>query len=203
MFKPVFATLLLTCLIMPAAAETDEADASTTPPRVALTTNFGEIVLELHADKAPKSAANFLQYVREGFYDGTVFHRVIDNFMVQGGGFGEDLRLKPTRPGIENEANNGLSNLRGTVAMARTNDPHSANSQFFINVVDNARLDFVSEQSGHTWGYTVFARVISGMEVVDTIRALETGPKGPFAKDVPIQPAIIESARIIGEDAVD
>ncbi|HRQ64760.1 MAG TPA: peptidylprolyl isomerase [Xanthomonadaceae bacterium] len=172
-------------------------------PRVSLTTNFGEIVLELYADKAPKSVENFLQYVRDGHYNGTVFHRVIDNFMVQGGGFTEDLRLKATRPGIENEANNGLSNLRGTVAMARTNDPHSANSQFFINVVDNTRLDFVSEQSGHTWGYAVFARVISGMEVVDTIRALETGAKGPFAKDVPVQPAILERASVIEIGGVD
>jgi peptidyl-prolyl cis-trans isomerase A (cyclophilin A) len=203
MFKPFIAASLLVALALPALAEQDNDTDAKPLPRVSLATNFGEIVLELQADKAPKSVDNFLQYVRDGHYDGTVFHRVIDNFMVQGGGFTEDLRLKATRPGIENEANNGLSNLRGTVAMARTNDPHSANSQFFINVVDNTRLDFVSEQSGHTWGYTVFARVISGMEVVDTIRALETGAKGPFAKDVPVEPAVLERATVIEIGGVD
>lgn len=204
MFKHLTLLSLLFCLAAPALAQEEEAAAaSVESPRVSLTTNFGEIVIELDAEKAPKSAENFLQYVRDGHYDGTVFHRVIDNFMIQGGGFTGDLRLKSVRPGIQNEANNGLSNLRGTVAMARTGDPHSANAQFFINVVDNTRLDFVSEQSGHTWGYTVFGRVVSGMEVVDTIRALETGAGGPFAKDVPVQPAIIESARVIegGDEA--
>jgi cyclophilin family peptidyl-prolyl cis-trans isomerase len=198
MLKLVIATVLALALVAPAQAEEPAAETPA-PVRVALETNLGEIVLELDPVRAPKSVENFLQYVRDGHYDGTVFHRVIDNFMIQGGGFTEDLRLKPTRPGIPNEANNGLSNLRGTIAMARTNDPHSANSQFFINVVDNTRLDFVSEQSGHTWGYAVFGRVVSGMEVVDAIRSLETGARGPFAKDVPVQPAIIQRARIVDE----
>jgi peptidyl-prolyl cis-trans isomerase A (cyclophilin A) len=204
MYKHLAVLPLLLCLVAPVLAEDADDDAGeAAAPRVMLATNFGEIVLELHQDKAPQSVENFLQYVRDGHYDGTVFHRVIDNFMIQGGGFTEDLRLKPTRPGIQNEANNGLSNLRGTVAMARTNDPHSANAQFFVNVVDNTRLDFVSEQSGHTWGYTVFGNVVSGMEVVDTIRALETGAKGPFAKDVPVQAAIIERASILDGDGQD
>jgi cyclophilin family peptidyl-prolyl cis-trans isomerase len=170
-------------------------------PRVALRTNMGDIVIELYEDKAPKSAANFLQYVRDGHYDGTIFHRVIDNFMVQGGGFTGDLQQKSTRAPIENEANNGLSNQRGTVAMARTTEPHSALSQFFINVVDNPRLDYVSDQNGLTWGYAVFGRVIEGMDVIDRIRALETGPQGPFAKDVPKQPVVIQKAEVLDVSA--
>lgn len=185
----------------PAAAPTEPAAAAAPAPRVALHTNMGEIVLELASDKAPKTVENFLQYVKDGHYNGTVFHRVIEHFMIQGGGFTIDLIQKPVRGGIRNEANNGLSNLRGTVAMARTNDPHSANAQFFINVVDNPRLDFVSEQNGFTWGYTVFAKVVSGMDVVDRIRASETGPQGPFAKDVPIQAVVIERAELLAPPA--
>ncbi len=167
-------------------------------PRVALTTNLGRIVIELDPVKAPKSAENFLQYVRDGFYAGTVFHRVIPGFMAQGGGFTADLQLKPTRAAIPNEANNGLSNLRGTVAMARTNDPHSATAQFFINVVDNQRLDFVSEQDG-LWGYAVFGKVVEGMEVVDKIIAIPTGGQGPLPSAVPMEPVIIESAELLAE----
>src|SRR5690606_28238101 len=140
------------------AAETTTAPVEIARPKVALHTNMGDIVIELYEDKAPLSVANFLQYVRDGHYDGTIFHRVIDNFMVQGGGFTADLQLKPTRGPIQNEANNGLSNQRGAVAMARTTEPHSANAQFFINVVDNPRLDFVSDQNGLTWGYAVFGK---------------------------------------------
>ena len=177
--------------------ETTTTPVEITRPRVALHTNMGDIVIELYEDKAPRSVANFLQYVRDGHYDGTIFHRVIDNFMVQGGGFTADLQQKPTRAPIQNEANNGLSNQRGTVAMARTTEPHSALSQFFINVVDNPRLDYVSDQNGLTWGYAVFGKVVQGMDVVDTIRALETGPLGPFAKDVPKQPVVIQNAEVL------
>ena len=181
----------------PAPAPATEQTAAPAP-RVALNTNLGRIVIELDPVKAPKSAENFLQYVRDGFYAGTVFHRVIPGFMAQGGGFTADLQLKPTRAAIPNEANNGLSNLRGTVAMARTNDPHSATAQFFITVVDNQRLDFVSEQDG-LWGYAVFGKVIEGMEVVDKIIAIPTGGQGPLPRDVPLEPVLIESAEIVAE----
>jgi len=184
----------------PAAEAPAAADAAVQAPRVALTTNLGRIVIELDPVKAPKSSENFQQYVRDGFYAGTVFHRVIDGFMVQGGGFTADLQLKPTRAAIPNEANNGLSNMRGTVAMARTNEPHSATSQFFINVVDNQRLDFVSEQAG-LWGYAVFGKVVEGMEVVDKIRALPTGGQGPLPRDVPTEPVVIESAELLNPPA--
>jgi peptidyl-prolyl cis-trans isomerase A (cyclophilin A) len=184
----------------PAPEAPAAAEATAEAPRVALTTNLGRIVIELDPVKAPKSSENFLQYVRDGFYAGTVFHRVIDGFMVQGGGFTADLQLKPTRAAIPNEANNGLSNMRGTVAMARTNEPHSATSQFFINVVDNQRLDFVSEQAG-LWGYAVFGKVVEGMEVVDKIRALPTGGQGPLPRDVPTEPVVIESAELLNPPA--
>ncbi|MDW8479389.1 MAG: peptidylprolyl isomerase [Xanthomonadales bacterium] len=186
--------LLALTLAVPAGAESVD-------PRVVLVTNLGEIVIELDPHRAPKTVENFLAYVREGHYDGTIFHRVIDGFMIQGGGFTADFRLKPTRPAIPNEANNGLSNLRGTVAMARTREPHSATSQFFINVVDNPRLDYVSDQSGHTWGYAVFGRVVAGMDVVDKIRKVPTGPGGPFATDVPQTPVVIERAYELAAEA--
>lgn len=166
-------------------------------PRVALHTSAGDIVIELDPARAPVSSENFLQYVRDGHYNGTIFHRVIDNFMVQGGGFTADLQQKPTRAPIKNEANNAVSNMRGTVAMARTNDPNSGAAQFFINVVDNPRLDFVSEQNGFTWGYAVFGKVVEGMDVVDKIRSVETGPQGPFARDVPKQTITVERAEVL------
>ena len=181
----------------PAAPDAAPGEAAEAPPRVALTTSLGRMVIELYPDKAPKSVENFLQYVRDGYYNGTIFHRVIDGFMIQGGGFTADLQLKPMRPPIENEAQNGLSNQRGTLAMARTGEPHSAQAQFFINVVDNPRLDFVSEQSGFTWGYAVFGKVVEGLDVVDRIRVVETGGQGPFARDVPLQPVLIENAELL------
>jgi cyclophilin family peptidyl-prolyl cis-trans isomerase len=181
----------------PAQPAIDPAETPAPPPQVALNTSLGRIVVELYPDKAPKSVENFLQYVRDGHYNGTIFHRVIDGFMIQGGGFTADLQLKPVRAPIDNEARNGLSNQRGTLAMARTGEPHSAQAQFFINVVDNPRLDFVSEQSGFTWGYAVFGKVSEGMDVVDRIRAVETGGQGPFARDVPLQPVLIENAQVI------
>jgi len=173
------------------------ADVKATGNKVLLKTSLGDITVELYADKAPKSVENFLAYVNSGFYDGTIFHRVIDNFMVQGGGFTRELRQKPTRPAIPNEAKNGLSNTRGTLAMARTGDPNSATAQFFINVVDNPRLDFTSDQNGMTWGYAVFGKVISGQEVVDKIRAVPTGAQGPFKSDVPTTPVVIEKASVV------
>lgn len=212
MFKP-FALLAALALPLLAVAQTPSAPAAAAPaaepaattaaagPRVALRTSSGDIVIELDPVRAPVSSENFLQYVRDGHYNGTIFHRVIDNFMVQGGGFTADLQQKPTRAPIKNEANNAVSNMRGTVAMARTNDPNSGAAQFFINVVDNPRLDFVSEQNGFTWGYAVFGKVVEGMDVVDKIRAVETGPQGPFARDVPKQTITIERAEVLGSDA--
>nr|VFK40775.1 MAG: peptidyl-prolyl cis-trans isomerase B (cyclophilin B) [Candidatus Kentron sp. SD]VFK46451.1 MAG: peptidyl-prolyl cis-trans isomerase B (cyclophilin B) [Candidatus Kentron sp. SD]VFK79406.1 MAG: peptidyl-prolyl cis-trans isomerase B (cyclophilin B) [Candidatus Kentron sp. SD] len=166
------------------------AAASEQPKVVCLSTSYGDIVLALDAKKAPRTVGNFLRYARDGHYDGTIFHRVIGHFMIQGGGFTVNYVEKPTRGPIPNEADNGLGNTRGTISMARTSDPHSATSQFFINVVDNEFLDYkASTPKG--WGYAVFGRVIKGMDVVDAIRRLPTKPDGPFSKDVPRKPAII------------
>jgi cyclophilin family peptidyl-prolyl cis-trans isomerase len=181
----------------PAAAPAAAATVSAAAPRVALNTNMGKIVIELNPAKAPKSVENFLQYVNDKHYDGTVFHRVIPTFMIQGGGFTQDLTMKPTRAPVQNEADNGLSNLRGTVAMARTGDPHSATSQFFINVVDNPNLNHFGKDNGQTWGYAVFGKVVSGMEVVDAIKVVERGAKGPLPQDVPVSPVIILSAEVV------
>jgi peptidyl-prolyl cis-trans isomerase B (cyclophilin B) len=162
---------------------------------IKLTTNFGAITLELDAEKAPKSAANFIAYVESGHYDGTVFHRVIDGFMIQGGGFAAGMKQKETMEPIENEAANGLKNDRGTIAMARTSDPHSATAQFFINVADN---DFLNHKapSGQGWGYCVFGRVVDGMDVVDKIKGTKTGNKG-FHQDVPVEDVVIEKAEVV------
>lgn len=157
---------------------------------VKMDTNLGPFVIELDWEKAPKTSENFVRYVTEGFYDGTIFHRVIPGFVVQGGGYTRTFDKKPTHEPIVNESDNGLSNLRGTIAMARTADPHSATSQFYINLVDNTRLDF---QSGK-WGYAVFGRVIKGMETVDKIAKIPTGARGPFSKDVPLEDAYIVKA---------
>ncbi len=184
----------------PKAAEAaPAADVAKAPAasKVLIKTSAGDMTVELYPDKSPKSVENFLTYVNAGFYDGTIFHRVIDNFMIQGGGFTRELRQKPTRPAIANEAKNGLSNTRGTLAMARTGDPNSATAQFFINVVDNPRLDFTSEANGATWGYTVFGKVVSGLDVVDKIKAVPTGPQGPFKSDVPTTPVVIEKISVI------
>ena len=167
-------------------------------PRVRLATSLGDIVLELNAEKAPKSVQNFLTYVQDGFYNGTIFHRVIDGFMAQGGGFTQDFQKKKVREPIENEANNGLKNLTGTVAMARTNAPHSATAQFFINVADNGFLDHRSP-SPRGWGYAVFGKVVEGMDIVEKIRRTPTGSGGQFRKDVPATPIIIETAILIGD----
>ncbi|MDO9243504.1 MAG: peptidylprolyl isomerase [Rhodocyclaceae bacterium] len=162
---------------------------------IKLTTNHGAITLELDAEKAPQTVANFLAYVESGHYDGTVFHRVINGFMIQGGGMGVGMKEKPTQAPIENEANNGLKNDRGTIAMARTSDPHSATAQFFINLADN---DFLNHRapSGQGWGYCVFGRVVDGMDVVDQIKGVKTGNKG-FHQDVPVEDVVIEKAEVV------
>jgi len=161
---------------------------------VIMRTTFGNIKLELDAEKAPKTVANFLGYARDGFYDGTVFHRVIDNFMIQGGGFDAQMNQKDNGVPIENEADNGLRNDYGTIAMARTNDPHSATSQFFINVKDNDFLNH-SGKNMQGWGYAVFGRVTEGAEVLDKIRAVPTGSSRGH-QDVPLEPVIIEAVVI-------
>ena len=165
---------------------------------IVIKTNYGPITVELDFDKAPKSTANFLQYAKDGFYDGTLFHRVIENFMIQGGGFDVDMQEKSNGDPIENEADNGLSNVTGTLAMARTSDPHSATSQFFINVSDNHFLDH-SSKTDQGWGYAVFGRVIDGMEVVDKIKLCETASVAGH-QDVPVTEVIIESIEIAQED---
>jgi len=166
-----------------------------TAPRVALETSKGRIVLELYPDKAPKTVENFLGYVESGFFDGTVFHRVIQNFMIQGGGFTPDLQQKETRAPVVNEAETGLKNERGTISMARTNDPNSATSQFFINTVDNRGLDY---QNPRNPGYTAFGRVLERMDMVDAIAAVQTGRQKGF-DDVPAEPVVIEKATVVTE----
>ncbi len=162
------------------------------PKKVRLETSAGALTIELDTERAPKSAANFLAYVLAGHYDGTVFHRVIKGFMVQGGGFEPGMKQKPTQAPIANEANNGVKNKRYTLAMARTGDPHSATAQFFINTVDNEFLDFRAENA-QGWGYAVFGRVVEGTDVVDRIEAVRTGRKGPH-DDVPLEDVRIERA---------
>ncbi len=164
-------------------------------PVVLLSTTMGDIKVELYPDKAPKTVENFLTYVKAGFYDGTIFHRVIPNFMIQGGGVDKDMNEKKTRAPIQNEAGNGLKNETGTIAMARTSDPHSATAQFFINVKDNAFLDH-RDESTQGWGYTVFGKVIDGMDVVHKIEKVPTGQHGMF-RDVPKEPVVIKSAKVL------
>ena len=166
-----------------------------TGPRVALETSMGRIVLELYPDKAPKTVANFLAYVKDGHYNGTVFHRVIGNFLVQGGAYTPDMQQKPERAPVPNEASNGLSNLRGTLTAARrASDATSATAQFFINTVDNRQLDWRGDATAEMSGYCVFGRVVEGMDVVDRIRVVPTGAKPPFAADVPVAPVLVERA---------
>jgi peptidyl-prolyl cis-trans isomerase A (cyclophilin A) len=171
------------------AAQPAATPGAAAPVRVAFETSEGRIVVEVLPDKAPKTVANFVQYVKDGFYDGTIFHRVIKGFMIQGGGFTAAMAQKPTRPPVPIESNNGLKNVRGSLAMARTMDPNSATAQFFINVVDNAFLDYPGQDGA---GYTVFGRVVEGMDVVDKIRAVPTG-----GGDVPRTTVLIKSARLV------
>jgi cyclophilin family peptidyl-prolyl cis-trans isomerase len=177
------ARLLLAALLL-AAGLTVHAQSN---PKVQVETNMGKFVIELDTGRAPLTVKNFLEYVREGFYNGTVFHRVISGFVAQGGGFDEKYQEKPTKPGIPNESGNGLSNRRGTVGLARTGDPHSGNAQFYLNIADNAALD----PQPSRWGYAVFGRIVQGMDVVDDIGAVATGEVGQFEKDAPLKPVII------------
>jgi peptidyl-prolyl cis-trans isomerase A (cyclophilin A) len=211
-FRLFGALVLAACLAAGAQAQTTAGKAaSSSAPRVVLATSAGDITLELDPEHAPRTVANFMQYVKAGHYDGTIFHRVIDNFMIQAGGFGPDMKEKSTRAPIPLEASNGLENKRGTVAMARTNDPNSATAQFFINVADNAFLNYRKFESDTTVetragprlvpagtvidGYAVFGRVVAGMDVVDKIRAVQTGDRGGM-QNVPTQPVTIRSAKI-------
>lgn len=183
--------LWLPLLLAPMLAPAAEA------PLVRITTSMGSFLVELDPERAPLTVENFLTYVRAGHYDNTVFHRVIANFVVQGGGFDVNYAGKPTREKIPNESGNGLRNLRGTIAMARTAKPHSADSQFYVNVGNNADLDPLSTR----WGYAVFGKVIEGLEVVDRISLQPTGAVGPFTTEAPLKPIVIESVRIISGDA--
>lgn len=168
---------------------------SETNPNVQFETSKGTIVIALDAEKAPKTVENFIAYVKSGFYDGTIFHRVIPSFMIQGGGFDAEMQQKPTNDAIENEANNGLKNVKGSIAMARTTAPHSATAQFFINVVDNSNLDHTSE-TPHGWGYAVFGQVTEGLDVVLSIEEVATGNVG-MHQNVPLEPVVIEKATLL------
>jgi peptidyl-prolyl cis-trans isomerase B (cyclophilin B) len=174
-----------------------EAQAAQKPVQVKLSTSMGDITLELYPDKAPATVANFLKYVNEGFYDGTIFHRVIDGFMIQGGGMDAQMKEKATGAPIQNEADNGLKNDAYTIAMARTQNPHSASAQFFINVKDNDFLNH-SAKTVQGWGYAVFGKVVAGKEVVDKIKVVATGNKG-FHQNVPLEPVILKKATVVSQ----
>lgn len=190
--RPILSALALALVAAPAGAD----DPGSKAPKVELVTSHGSLVLELDPVNAPISTENFLRYVRDGHYDGLIFHRVIAGFMAQGGGYDVNFTQRETRDPIQNESRNGLSNERGTISMARTNDPHSASAQFFINLVDNHRLDGAPGR----WGYAVFGRLTEGLDVLDTIGALPTGRGGPFPSDVPVRPVVIEQARVLEAD---
>jgi cyclophilin family peptidyl-prolyl cis-trans isomerase len=179
--RPLIAAFLLAMLTMGLTAQAQDN------PRVRVDTNKGSFVIELDTFRAPLTVANFLEYVRSGHYAGTIFHRVVANFVAQGGGFDEKNVEKPTRDGIPNESGNGLSNRRGTVGLARTGEPHSGNAQFYVNLADNSMLD----PQPSRWGYTVFGRIVEGMQVVDDIGAVATGESGPHERDAPLKPVII------------
>lgn len=183
---------LITLLLTMASVVTLAADRVPAHPHIEMVTSLGSIKLELDGKQAPITVAHILKLIDSGFYDGTIFHRVIPGFMAQGGGYTPNLKLKEEGETIVNESGNGMTNLRGTIAMARTGDPHSANSQFFINVADNNRLDPTKDPYRGSWGYTVFGTVIEGMEVVDEIVNSKTGPAGEFSRDVPMVPIIIK-----------
>ena len=190
-------TLALLSLIPAVAAAQPDTQAmpASSNPRVQIVTNLGSFIIELDRDRAPLTVENFLRYVREGFYSGTIFHRVVHGFVAQGGGYTADLTEKPTQAPVVNESGNGLSNLRGTVGLARTADPHSGNSQFYLNLADNVDLN----PRPTRWGYTVFGHVVEGMETVDEIGQKPTGAAGIFDRDVPVDTILIESAEIVSE----
>lgn len=191
----MMAALTLSTAQANSPSTTQGTTSMSTNPQVLLKTNKGDITIELNAEKAPKTVENFLSYVKSGFYNGTIFHRVINNFMVQGGGFEVGMAQKDTLAPIENEANNGLKNDRYTLAMARTNDPHSATAQFFINVADNDFLNHTNP-TPNGWGYAVFGKVVEGTDIVDAIKGVKTGSKG-FHQDVPVEDVVIESATLV------
>lgn len=196
MYKPKGVLTALAMTVFMTCISFSQGIAAQGNPQAIMHTSMGDIRLELFADQAPGSVENFISYAKSGFYDGTIFHRVIGTFMIQGGGFDHNMQKKPTGDPIRNEASNGLSNTRGTISMARTNDPHSATAQFFINVGNNTNLDFTSEANSRTWGYAVFGRVILGMDVVDAIRNVPTATVQRYA-DVPVEPVVIENIEII------
>jgi peptidyl-prolyl cis-trans isomerase B (cyclophilin B) len=190
--KATFISSILMCLLLAILGNTAMSEAN---PKVQFETSKGNFVIELNAEKAPKSVENFLTYVNSGHYDGTIFHRVIPSFMIQGGGFDVDMKQKTTNETIQNEANNGLKNVKGSVAMARTSAPHSATAQFFINAADNGFLDFTSE-SPQGWGYAVFGQVTEGLDIVSTIEEVATGNHGGH-QDVPLEPIVILKATVL------
>ncbi|MCP5089731.1 MAG: peptidylprolyl isomerase A [Gammaproteobacteria bacterium] len=191
---------LITLLLLLASTIVLAADKVPAHPHIEIVTSLGTIKLELDGKQAPITVAHVLKLVDDGFYDGTIFHRVIPGFMAQGGGYTPALKLKETSETIANESGNGMTNVRGTIAMARTSDPHSADSQFFINVADNDRLDPSKDPYNGSWGYTVFGQVIEGMETVDEIVNSKSGPAGKFSRDVPVVPVIIKKiARVTYE----
>ena len=194
--RRLFSAIAVACLLGSTSSVFATEATKAKPVSVKIVTNMGAITVELDAAKAPKTVENFLSYVKSGFYNDTIFHRVIPGFMIQGGGFTPDFRQKPTKAPIANEANNGLSNRRGTIAMARTSDPNSATAQFFINVADNKFLDY-SGPSMRGAGYAVFGHVTSGMDVVDKIVSTPTGAAGPFPQDVPKKTVLIESIKVL------
>ena len=190
--KAISISSILMCLLLAILGNTVMSEAN---PKIQFETSKGNIVIQLDAEKAPKTVENFLTYVKSGHYDGTIFHRVIPSFMIQGGGFDVDMKQKSTNATIQNEANNGLKNIKGSISMARTSAPHSASSQFFINVTDNGMLDFTSE-SPQGWGYAVFGQVIEGLDVVLTIEGVATGNRGGH-QDVPLEPVVIQKATVL------
>jgi len=189
-FLPLLFSALMLILGFNTAAQAEEQ------PRVLVETSLGNFEVLLDAEKAPKTVANFLGYVNSGFYDGTIFHRVMDGFMIQGGGFTAEYERKTTNPPVINEADNGLKNRRGTIAMARTMDPHSGTAQFFINVTDNDNLDYTSK-SPRGWGYAVFGNVVKGMNTVDKIRKVRTGPGGVFPQNAPLEMVVIKRISVV------
>jgi peptidyl-prolyl cis-trans isomerase B (cyclophilin B) len=191
-------SLAFTCQAAEKPKKAEKPKVTDTAPQVKLQTSLGDVVLKLDAAKAPVTVQNFLAYVKEGHYDGTIFHRVIPDFMAQGGGFTEDFKQKPTHAPIKNEADNGLKNKRGTIAMARTPDPNSATAQFFINYKDNGFLDYKSP-TPQGWGYAVFGEVTQGMDVVDKMATIPTGSGGPMPTDVPKTPIVIQKATVVGQ----
>jgi len=194
LIKPRTRIALLAGVLLSALLSGSAAAAEEQPTQVKVTTNMGDFVIEVRSDRAPITAANFLRYVREGFYTNTLFHRVIANFVIQGGGHdATTLQLKPTHESVFNESGNGLQNKRGTVGMARADPPHSGNAQFYVNLVDNPDLDPVPTR----WGYTVFGRVVQGMDVIDRIGETPTGATGPFKSDAPLKPVIIQKMEIV------